>query len=113
MKLKQLIPSLKEKRRYVAFEVISKKGLSFNEVKESIIKRYKEFFGIIGLSKASIEVLNEWKDNKGIIKVNNKNLDELKSSLVLIKTINNQKVIVRCIGVSGIIKKLKNKYMEG
>ncbi len=112
MSLKPLIPSLKEKKRYLAFEVISKNNIPFNSVKEKIISTYKEYFGIIGYLKANLNVLNEWKDNKGIIKIGNKYTDEAKASLTFINNINDNKVMIRCLGVSGIIKKLKTKYME-
>lgn len=111
-RLKSLLPSLKEKKRYLAFEVVSKNPVSFKDVKESIISKYKEYFGIFGLAKANLKILDEWKNKKGIIKVENKYVDETKSSMVLIKKINDQNVIVRCIGVSGIINKLKKRYME-
>ena len=56
---------------------------------------------------------DSWKNNKGVIRVKVKYLDELKMSLGLIKKLDNKKVIVNVIGVSGILKKAKSKFMEG
>ncbi len=112
MKLKPLLPSLKEKRRYVSFEIISKNKIYFNEIKKTIISSYKNLFGDMGLAKANLKIIKE-KENTGIIKTNHKYVDEVKASLSLIKKINNQKIIARGTGVSGIIKKLRTKHMEG
>ncbi len=49
---------------------------------------------------------------KGIIRVGNKHVNELKAALTFIEKINNQKVIVKSIGVSGILKKAKQRYLK-
>ena len=49
---------------------------------------------------------------KGIIKVNHKHVDELKSALTLIEKINNKKVIVKSLGVSGILNKAEQRYLK-
>ena len=48
---------------------------------------------------------------RGIIKVNNKMVNNLKASLCFIKTIENQPVVVKSVGVSGILKKAQEKYI--
>ena len=111
MRLKPLLSSLKEKKRYVAFEVISDNKINYADTSSAIIENYKKYFGLIGMAKSNLVMLNDWKNQKGIIKVNNKHVDELKSSLALIKNINNHNVIVRCIGVSGMINKVRAKYI--
>ncbi|MBU0930011.1 MAG: hypothetical protein KJ623_02980 [Nanoarchaeota archaeon] len=107
----KLLPSLKEKKRYVAYEVISDNKVNYTDTKDSIIENYKKYFGIIGLAKADLMVLEDWKNQKGIIKVNNKHTDELKMSLGLTKKINNQNVILRCLGISGMINKARKRYL--
>lgn len=109
MKLK-LLPSLKEKKRYVVFEVISDKTISYSNAINAIIDNYKKYFGIFGMEKSNLAALEDWKNQRGIIKVNNKFTNDLKASLPLIKTIDNQNVIVRCIGVSGTLNKTRQKY---
>ena len=111
MRLKPLLSSLKEKKRYVAFEVISQNKVNYADTAGAIIENYKKYFGIIGLARSNLMIMEDWKNQKGIIKVNNKYADELKSSLALIKSINNHDVIVRCIGVSGMINKVRAKYI--
>ena len=79
-----------------------------------IDKQNQEFLGQLGMAKAGIiHVKDCYKENKGVLRINNKFLNELKMSLSLIKEINGKKLIVNCIGVSGILKKAKQKYIKG
>ena len=112
IKLKPLLPSLKEKKRYIVYEIISEKQFTPRDATAAIEKATKDFLGILGLSKAGIIILKErFKNNKGIIRVNRKKVDNLKSSLMLIKKINKQDVIVKTLGVSGILKKAEKRYL--
>ncbi len=114
-KIKPVIPSLREKKRYLAFEIISGNKLSINDVKEAIINAVSRFLGEFGSSKAGIIFLDDKyneKTQRGIIKVNRKQVDNLKSALILIKKIKNEDIIFRSIGVSGILKKATGKYLN-
>ena len=72
-----------------------------------------DLIGQLGVAKAGIQPLKDtFKSNKGLIKVNNKHLDELKAALTLIKKINNKEVIIKSIGASGILKKAKDNYLN-
>ncbi|MBR9691827.1 ribonuclease P protein component 2 [Candidatus Woesearchaeota archaeon] len=115
-RLKTLLPTLKEKKRYLAFEIISDSQIKdFKMISEQIMDRSLELIGQLGVAKAGIQPLSDcWKPNlqKGIIRVGNKHVDELKASLSLIKKINNKDVILKTTGVSGIIKKAKERYLK-
>ncbi|MCX6712028.1 MAG: Rpp14/Pop5 family protein [Candidatus Woesearchaeota archaeon] len=103
---------MKEKRRYIVYEVISDKNINFNfnDVYREIKSKILSFLGEDSYSKASVIVLNEWKNNKGIIKVNNKYTDMIRTSLMLIKKISSVDVVIRTKGVSGLLNKAKLKY---
>jgi len=101
--MKPLLPSLKEKKRYVVFEVISKDTkYPEKEIKDAFLK----LFGEVGLSEAGLIFLkNKYKNNKGIIKVNHKNVDRLKASFCILK-----KPIIKSLGTSGTLKKAELKF---
>ena len=107
--MKPLLPSLREKKRYLVFEVISKKGFTSmpdKEIKESMRKLHGE----IGLGKAGLIFLkNKWNEmlQRGIIKVNYKYVDQLRAALC---SFNKGDAIMRSVGVSGILKKAEEKY---
>lgn len=110
--MKPLLPSLREKKRYVVFEIIGN-NINKKALKKEIYNNLLKFFGKLGVSRANIKIIdNCLKENKGIIKVNVKYLNDLKMGLGLIKKLDNKKVIVDVIGVSGILKKAKQKFME-
>ena len=60
--------------------------------------------GELGYSKAGIIFVDEPMHNQGIIRVDHKYTDQAKASLALIESINNEKIVVRCKGVSGTIE---------
>ncbi len=85
------------------FEIIPKNKIKFEDLKKVILNKCLEFLGQLGCAKAGIMII---KPN--IIRVNTKYVNDVRSSLVLIEKINNEKVIVKTTKVSGVLKKLKN-----
>ena len=111
-KLKPLLPSLREKKRYLAYEIISKDKLDLfadiDDVSDSILCASMDCMGDFGMANAGIMVLKDKYDSKsqrGLVRVANKSVDNLKASLAFITSIKNNEVIVRSVGVSGIMKK--------
>jgi ribonuclease P/MRP protein subunit POP5 len=114
IKIKTLSPTLREKKRYLVYEIISNKKFMFNDVKNSIDSANLRFLGELGLAKAGIIHLEDaYNNNKGIMRVNNKYINELKMSLSLIKSINNDKTIVNTLYVSGMLNKSKKISKKG
>ena len=103
--MKVLLPSLKEKKRYLAFEIISENKFSGKEIKNAVEKNALNFMGTLDYGKAGVMMLKNYT-NKGILRVNNKFVDKLKVSLMMIKEISNKKVTFKTIRTSGMINKL-------
>ena len=111
IKIAPLLSSLKEKRRYLVFEILTESKLTFQEVQEAILKEATTFLGMLGVAKAGITFLEDWKHNKGIIRVANKYLDHLQSVFVFIREINKKDVIITSVGISGTLHKARNKFV--
>ena len=111
MKGKPLLPTLRTKKRYVVYEYISKTDISHNNIVKAVEDSYKECFGMFGLGEAGLMDTKIYNKKRGILKVNHKYLDKLRVSMTMIKDINDQKLALHTVGVSGILKKAKNKYM--
>jgi len=113
-KIKPLLPSLREKKRYLAYEVISKnKFYDAVHVNEAILDAANEFLGNMGMASAGIIPIDDkWDENsqRGIIRVNNKHVDDLKASLIFVTNIGGKEVIVKTVGSSGILRKAQQKY---
>jgi ribonuclease P/MRP protein subunit POP5 len=115
-KIKPLLPSMREKKRYLAYEVISKdKFYDTTRVGKAIFDAAHDFLGDLGMARAGILMLNDkWNANlqRGIIRVNNKHVGELKASLIFVKNIEGKDVVVKSIGASGILRKAQQKYLN-
>jgi ribonuclease P/MRP protein subunit POP5 len=107
-----LMPSLRQKKRYVVFEIISDQKFSLPEVKTSVDEALRSFLGQLGMGKAAPIYVDEKFDQeaqKFLLKVNNKFVDEIKMGVALCKSIKNTPVIIKSVIVSGSIKKAGEK----
>jgi len=116
MILKPILPSLREKKRYLVFEVISKDRMTdADAVSSAVYSNSLQFLGQLGTAKAGIMVLNNKWDpelQRGIIKVNHKHVDAVKAALVLADNIEGKDIIFRSLGVSGILRKAENNFLK-
>ena len=102
-KIKPLLPSLREKKRYVAFEVLSEKPLSFKQASEVIMDSALKYAGLKGLADMGLIIIKEkYRKNKGIIRVSSRCVNALKASFCLAK----EPIILRSLGVSGVLQKM-------
>ena len=109
-KIKPLMPSQREKKRYVSFEIIAKDEIKFNNANNAISNSFKELYGEIGLANAGIILIkNKYSHNKGILRVNNKYLNQIRFSIAMIKQIEKYDCIVKSLTASGMIKKATEK----
>lgn len=110
----RLLPSLRERKRYVVIEAIAEKKFSFLEIKEALEHIFHSFWGILGMAKAAPQLVKEkWNPatQRFIIKVSHITVDELKAALLLSKRIKNTPLILRSISVSGTLKQA-GSYLE-
>jgi ribonuclease P/MRP protein subunit POP5 len=116
-KIKPLMPSLRERKRYLAFEIVSERPIeNFRAVNDAIWSKSLEFIGELGCSEAGIIVMHEKyniEKQRGVVRVNNKNLNKLRATLALIEQIEDTNVIVRSLGASGVLKKVDEKFIAG
>ncbi len=111
--MKPILPTLKEKKRYIVFEVVSDKKISENALEKGIQENVTRFLGELGVAKSGFMLVKDAiKGNKGIIKTNVKYQDEMKMALNLMKNIGKEKVVVNVSGVSGILNKARKKFVE-
>lgn len=109
-KTKGLRSSLREKKRYVVYECVAEKKLSAQAIREEIKRKMLSWLGEYGYGSAGIMFVKD-QGNKGVIRVNTQYVDQAKTALSLIKEISGTPVIIKSIGVSGIINKAIAKFM--
>lgn len=109
----RLKPSQREKKRYVVFEIVSDAQFAFRDVKDTIQQASLRYLGEFGTQKAHPIVMESmYGGNKGIVRVSRDALNDIKSTLTMIKRIQGKDVSVKAIGVSGILKKARMKFLE-
>ncbi len=108
MKVRSM-PSLREKKRYIAFRLISESSIDYNDMKNAVWNSVLGFLGDDDTARSSFQIIkNSWNQNqqRGIVKCSHLYVDKIKLSLALINQIGDSKVIFQTTRVSGTIKGL-------
>ncbi|PIU76224.1 hypothetical protein COS75_00180 [Candidatus Pacearchaeota archaeon CG06_land_8_20_14_3_00_35_12] len=103
-----MLPTLREKRHYLLIKVES--SGPEKEIKKEIDNSILRFLGILGYAKAGPKIIAVTSKNNNsyiILSILTKYVDSAKASIALIKEFQ-----CRCIGVSGTIKKLREKFFK-
>ncbi len=107
---------MREKKRYVAFEVVSKEKLegyaqAYNAFVESVVR----LLGSRGVAEIGpVPVKKGWntKRQRGIVRVSAKKVDEAKAAIAAVTHIQSHEAIMRSVGTSGIMKKAIERYIN-
>lgn len=111
----KLLPSLKQKKRYLAGEIISEETFTCSEVETAVQQALLDFLGQLGVANSAPLFLKELflpDQKRFVLKVNRQYVNETKSALALIKKIKNKEVIIKSLITSGTIKTIKKKLNE-
>lgn len=112
-KPKPLPSSLRGRRRYIAYQVISESKFIFQDLSNSIWHSLLNLLGELGASKSDIWVARDIYDEIkqiGIIRCSHDNVEQLRTALSLIERIGDVRVVVKVLGISGSIKATKMKF---
>ena len=106
---------MRERKRFMAFEVLSAQPVKgYDTAYRAIERSLLRFSGIIGLAGAGLKTLpGYWNQERqrGLIRVSHQFTSQLKAAIALARKIDNQDVIIRSLGTSGILKKANEKYI--
>ncbi|MBI2141907.1 hypothetical protein HYU15_00265 [Candidatus Woesearchaeota archaeon] len=106
-------PSLREKRRYLVFEVVSGQKHIFAEVKEALLSAVSEFFGSREVARFKPRVLaDKWdfERQRGVLVAERKGMEKVKAAVCLASRIGKSRAIIRSLGMSGILRKAIAKH---
>lgn len=111
-KVHPLPPSRREKKRYVAFEVVNpKEGISAEQAFLEIQMQMRSLTGSKGLAQAGLMLLknkSSLKKRRGLIRVSNRHVDNLRASIALA---DGSDMVLQSIGTSGMLKKAYHNYI--
>ena len=104
-KVNTLRACMRDKKRYIAFEMMSEKPLPADADK-LLIRKMGELLGAFNSAKASImRVKYDANVQRGLLRVDRAFVDFARACFVMIKNINGQAVLIRTLYVSGMLNK--------
>jgi len=110
---KHLPSTLRERKRYIAFQVIAESKVDINDVFNSLWHSLLNFLGEYGVAQAGVWISkSNYDDSKqiGIIRCDHVSVEHIRASLSLIERIGDTRAIVKVLGVSGTIKAARKKF---
>jgi ribonuclease P/MRP protein subunit POP5 len=112
-KLKALAPTLREKKRYIAFQIISEEGeeFTYSDLEAAIWNTMLDFLGEEGVSRTSVWLIKDsWNPKKqtGILRCNHKSVQDVIASLGLIDRLGDDRITFKILKISGTIKSIKS-----
>jgi len=110
---KPLPPSLRGRRRYLAYQVISEQKILFQDLINTIWHSVLNFLGEFGASEADLWIVRDVYDEKrqvGILRCSHTSVEHIRTALALVQRIGDVRVIIKVLGVSGTIKATKMKF---
>ncbi|MBT3407927.1 hypothetical protein HOC99_00515 [Candidatus Woesearchaeota archaeon] len=106
-KIKILKPSLRIKKRYILFKILSKNKINLDQIiiefKNSILK----IIGLFGLNMSGFQIIKKLSDKSNIVvKTNTKYLNFIKTIASTIKKVNSEPIIIHSTKTSGVLNKI-------
>ena len=105
------LPTLREKKRYIAFEINSEKLIFRQELVREISNSIISLFGDIGASQIR-PALMSFEGRFGILRCAREKTIETRSGLACINNIRGIRVSIRVLGISGTIKGATEKFIQ-
>ena len=104
-----VLPSLREKKRYLVFEVIGSDARC-SEAVDALKSVFASFFGALEFSGAAIRAVRS-SAGRCVVCVNRAYVDKVVASLALVKRLRNVPVVLRSVGGSGSLRAAASGYM--
>lgn len=103
LNVRSLLSSLRDKKRYVVYAVSSPTTVPVEATQEAVRDACQTLLGTYGMAKANLLFLEDWQDQKGILRVNRAYVDYIKSAFLFIRTIAGHPATVSSVTVSGVL----------
>jgi len=109
-----LPPSLRERRRYLRFEVIGEREIDKRELMKEIWNSLYSLYGDVGVSESKLWLIDyrgeedcevgDAKCGLGVLRCAHDKVEEVRASLACIHSVNDARVGIRVVRTSGSIK---------
>jgi len=105
------LPTLREKKRYIAFEITSEKTINRQELVREISNSIISLFGDKGASEINPSLMS-FEGRFGILRCAREKTNETRAGLACINNIHGILVSIRVLGISGTIKGATEKFIQ-
>jgi ribonuclease P/MRP protein subunit POP5 len=100
----------REKRRYLALELVSEQPLNEQILLDAIQASVHRLFGEYGTSKANLKLIKSLPEKRQfVIRCSHKALEQVRAAIVSTTAINGKNAAIHVLGVSGTLKALSKK----
>ncbi|HIE31200.1 MAG TPA: ribonuclease P [Methanosarcinales archaeon] len=99
----RLLPSLREKKRYLAFEMLSEGAISRRDFIDELNRSASSLLGDVGSSECGIKMLSFGREG-GIVRCAHTRTTHTRAVLATINRVRGMRVAVHVIGISGTVK---------
>ncbi len=125
-KLKILPPTLRDKKRYIAFEVTSQESLGREDVISLFLDASLYLYGACGTGKFDLWVVKLWRCNigenfiecitehrmKGVLRCRREEVDSVRAVIPTITNFRGKPVVFHTLGISGTIKSAIKNFIK-
>ncbi|NYT00251.1 MAG: ribonuclease P [Methanocellales archaeon] len=108
--MKNLPSSLRERKRYVAFEVLSAEKISRSELINEILASASSLLGDVGANLCNLWVLN-FDGKRGVLRCAHDRVSMVRAALATINRVQGVRVGIHVLGTSGTVKKITETFM--
>lgn len=105
------LPSLREKKRYIAFEINSEQKINRQDLVREILNSIISVFGNKGASEIN-PALMSFEGRYGILRCARDKTKETRIGLACINNIRGIRVSILVLGISGTIKGATEKFIQ-
>ena len=100
----------REKRRYLALEVVSKQLLDERVVLDGVHASVHRLFGEYGASQANLKMIKYIPEKRQlVISCSHRMLEKVRAAIASTIEVNGEKATIYVLGVSGTLKALSKK----
>ncbi|MEM5804579.1 MAG: Rpp14/Pop5 family protein [Candidatus Aenigmatarchaeota archaeon] len=112
-KPQHLPPTLRPNHRYMAYQVLSEKKVSFDDLVAAMWHSLMNFTGELGASQSRVWILrNMWDHEKqlGLLRCEHGSVEEVRAGLALVQRVGEMPIVIKVLGISGTAKAARQKF---
>lgn len=105
------IPTLREKKRYIAFNIISENTINRAELTGELLDSISLLFGDTGESEINPSLMS-YDGRYGILRCQKDRTSETRAALACINRVRGGRVSIMVLGISGTVKGAMEKFIQ-